>query len=145
MFLSQYELNNVEISMSKLRIVDSKLTRKNMIFIRIGTKSLLSYPKLATQYSLQVLPPFIKMRQFTHLLFNSISPYILDTINWSENERVHVPTICKTTSFNCSKSTSTSTTTSTSTSISHDNPPILTSLYPILDKLNINTSDLDDK
>ena len=71
MFLSQYKLNNVEISMSKLRIViDSKLTRKNMIFIRIGTKSSLSYPKTATQYSHQVLPPFIKMRQLTHLFLN---------------------------------------------------------------------------
>ena len=145
MFLSQYKLNNVEISMSKLRIVDSKLTRKNMTFIRIGTKSSLSYPKPATQYSLQVLPPFIKMRQLTHLFLNSISTDILDTINWSENERVPVPTICKNTSSNCSKSTSTSTFTSTSTSTSHDNPPILPSLYPILDKLNINTSKLDDK
>ena len=47
-FLSQYKLNNVEISMSKLRIVDSELKRKNMIFIRIGAKSSLSYPKPAT-------------------------------------------------------------------------------------------------
>ena len=84
MFLSQYKLNNVEISMSKLRIVDSKLTRKNMTCIRIDTKSSLSYPKPATQYSHQVLPPFIKMRQLPHLFRNSISTDILDTINWSE-------------------------------------------------------------
>ena len=83
------------------------------------------------------------MRQLTHLFLNSISTDILDTINWSENERVPVPTICKNTSSNCSKSTSTSTFTSTSTSTSHDNPPILPSLYPILDKLKINTSNLD--
>ena len=56
-----------------------------------------------------------------------------------------VPIICKNTSSNCSKSISTSTFTSTNTSISHDNPPILPSLYPILDQLNINTSNLDDK
>ena len=124
MFLSQYKWNNVEISMSKIRIViDNKLIKKNMIYIRFGTKSLLSYPKPATQYSHQVLPPFIKMRQLTHLFLNSISTDILDTINWSENEDVPVPTICKTTSSNCSKSTSISTFTSTSTS--HDNPPIL--------------------
>ena len=49
MFLSQYKLNNVEISMSKICIViDNKLTRKNLIFIRIGTKSSLSYSKPAT-------------------------------------------------------------------------------------------------
>ena len=85
------------------------------------------------------------MRQLTHLFLNSISIDILDTINWSEIDRVHFPTICKNTSSNCSKSTSASTSTSSSTSTSHDNPPILLSLYPILDKLNINTSDLDDK
>ena len=32
-----------------------------------------------------------------------------------------------------------------STSTSHDNPPILQSMYPILDMLNINTSNLDHK
>ena len=71
MFLSQYKLNNVKISIYNLRIViDSKLTSKNMIFIRIGTKSSLSYPKPATQYSHQVLPPFIKIRQLTHPQLN---------------------------------------------------------------------------
>ena len=57
-----------------------------------------------------------------------------------------VPTIYKHTSSNCSKSISTyiSTSTSTSTSTSHDNPHIFPSFYPILDKLKINTSDLDD-
>ena len=85
MFLSQYKLNNVEISMSKIRIViNNKLTRKNLIFIRIGTKSSLSYSKPATQYTHQILPPFIKMRQLTRLFLDSISIDILDTINWSE-------------------------------------------------------------
>ena len=89
------------------------------------------------------------MRQLTHLFLNSMSTDILDIISWSENERVSVPNICKNTTSNCSKSTSTFTftftSTSTSTSTSHDNPPILPFLYPILDKLNINTSKIDDK
>ena len=73
-FLSQYKLNNVEISMSKIRLViDDKLTRKNLTFIRIGTKSSLSYSKPATQYTHQVLPPLIKIRQLTHLFLSSIS------------------------------------------------------------------------
>ena len=80
-FFSQYQLNNVEITMSKMRIIDDKLTRKNLTFIRIGTKSSLSYSKPATQYTHQVLPPLIKMRQLTHLFLNSISTDILDTIN----------------------------------------------------------------
>ena len=45
-FLSQYELSNVEIIMSKTNIViGNKPTRKNMPFIRIGTKSSSSYLK----------------------------------------------------------------------------------------------------
>ena len=103
--------------------IDNKITRKNMTFIHIRTKSSSSYTKPIKQYNNQVIPPFIKIRQLTHLFLNSISTDILDTINWSENEDVPVPTICKTTSSNCSKSTSISTFTSTSTS--HDNPPIL--------------------
>ena len=73
-FLSQYKLNNVQISMSKIRIIiNNKPTRKNLTCIRIGTKSSLSYSKPATQYTHQVLPPLIEMRQLTHLFLNSIS------------------------------------------------------------------------
>ena len=81
------------------------------------------------------------MRQLTHLFLNSISTYVLDTINWTENERLYVPTIRKNAPSNCSKSTSTS----TSTYTSHDNLHMFPSLYPILDKLNIDISDLDNK
>ena len=145
-FFSQYQLNNVEIAMSKMRIIDDKLTRKNLTFIRIGTKLSLSYSKPTTQYIYLVLPPVIQMRRLTHLFLNSISIDILDTINWSENKRVSVPTTFKNNSSNCSKSTSTSTSTFTSTSTStlHDNLPNLQSLYPVLDKLNIKNYELDD-
>ena len=54
-----------------------------------------------------------------------------------------IPDSCKYIPSHFSKSTSTSTSSSTSTF--HDNPLILQPLYPILDKLNINTSKLDDK
>ena len=48
-FFSQYELSNVEIVMSKTSIViDDKVIRKNMIFIRIGNKSSSSYLKATT-------------------------------------------------------------------------------------------------
>ena len=47
--LSQYKLCDVEISASKMTLtVGNKNTWKDMIFIRIGTKSSLSYPKPAT-------------------------------------------------------------------------------------------------
>ena len=75
------------------------------------------------------------MRQLRHYFLNSISTEVLGTMHWFENERISDPVICKNSPSNCSKSSSTS----------HDNPPILQFIYPILDKLNINTSNLDAK
>ena len=50
--LSQYELCDVELSTSKSTvIIDNKITRKNMTFIRIGTKSSSSYTKPIKQYN----------------------------------------------------------------------------------------------
>ena len=47
--LSQYEVCDFKISTSKFSIViGNKNTRKNMTFIRIGTKSLSSYLKVTT-------------------------------------------------------------------------------------------------
>ena len=137
-FFSQYELINVEIIMSKTSIViDNKPIRKNITFIRIETKSSSSYLKATTQYNHQVFPPLVQMRQLSHLFLNSISANIIKTIHWYVNERVSTLAICRNTPSNCSKSISTST--------SHNNPPILQSMYPILDKLDINTSNLEDK
>ena len=124
--LSQHELYDVEISTSKLNLtVGNKDSRKDMIFIRIGAKSSLSYPKPAKQYNDQVLPPLVNMRLLSNNFLHSISTDIIESINWSENERVSIPTSCKYIPSNFSKSTTTSTSTSTSTS--HDNPPILPS------------------
>ena len=140
--MSQYELCDVEISTSKLSvIVDDEKSRRNMTFIRIGTKSSSSYLKATLQCHHRVLLPLIKTRQLTHQFLNSISTEVLDTIDWTENECFSVPAICKNVPFNSTNPTSSSRT--TSTSISHDNPLIVPSLYPTLDKLNINTSGLD--
>ena len=52
-FLSQYEVYDVKISTSKFTIVtDNKKKRKDMTFIRIGTKSSSSYTKATTQYNI---------------------------------------------------------------------------------------------
>ena len=75
------------------------------------------------------------MCQLSQVFLNSISANILKTINQSVNESVYVPVILKNAPSNSSKSTYTS----------YDNPLILQSMYPILDKLNIITSKLDDK
>ena len=137
---------DVEISTSKLTLTaGNKNTRKSMTFIRSGTKSSSSYTKPIKQYNNQGLPPLINMRLLSNNFLNSLSTDVIESINWSENKRVFIPASCKHIPSNLSKSTSTSTSTSSSTSISHDNPPILPSLYPILDQLNINTSVLDYK
>ena len=142
--MSQYELCDVEISTSKFSIlVDNNMSRRNMTFIRIGFKSSSSYLKATLQCNHKVRPPLINMRQLTHQFLNSISTDVLDTIDWSENECFYVPKICKNIPFSSTNSTSSSSSPTTSTSTSHDNPPIVPSLYPTLDKLNINTSDLD--
>ena len=73
-FLSQYEVCDVEISTSKFSVViDNKDTRKNMTYIRIGTKSSSSYLKATTQYNHHIPPPMIKIRQLSHAFLKSIS------------------------------------------------------------------------
>ena len=106
-----------------------------MTFIRIGNKSSSSSLKVTAQYNHHILPPIIKIRQLNHVFLNSISADILETIEGFLNESVSVPVIPKSAPSNSSKYTSTS----------YDNPPILQYVYPILDKLNVNTSKLGDK
>ena len=135
-FISQCQLSNVEIIMSKIgTVIDDKLIRKNLTFIHIGNRSSSSYLNTITQHNHHILPPIIKMRQLSLVFLNSISADILETMHWSVNESISVPVIFKNDPSNSLKSTSTS----------YENPPILQSMYPILDKLNINTSKLDDK
>ena len=83
------------------------------------------------------------MRLLSNDFLNSISTDVIESINWSENERVHIPDSCKYIPSHFSKSTSTFTPLSTSTL--HENPHIFQSWYPILDKININTFELDDE
>ena len=143
-FLSQYEVCDVEMSTSKFSaVLDNENTRKNMTFIRIGTKSSSSYLRATTQYNHHILPPITKMRQLSYNFLNSMSADILKIIHWYVNKSVSVPAIYKRCPSNSSKSTYISTSSSTSTS--HDNPPILQSLCPILNSLNINTSALENK
>ena len=116
-FLSQYEVHDVEISTSKFTIVtDNIKKRKDMTCIRIGTKSSSSYTKPTTQYNNQVLPPLINLRLLSNVFLNSISSDVIESINWSENERVSIPAICKYIPSNSSKFTF--------ISILHDNQPI---------------------
>ena len=73
-FISQYQLSNVEIIMSKTgTIIDDKLIMKNLTFIGIGNRSSSSYLKAITQYNHYIFPPIIKLRQLRHVFINSIS------------------------------------------------------------------------
>ena len=72
------------------------------------------------------------MRQLRHNYVNSTLTNILEKMYWSEDKSVYHPVTCKKLSSNCSKSSS----------ASHDNPPSPQSIYPILDSLNIDTSNL---
>ena len=72
-FISQYQLNNVEMIMSKTgTIIDDIFIRKNLIFIRIGNRSSSSYLNTITQHTHHILPPIIKMRQLSLVFLNSI-------------------------------------------------------------------------
>ena len=93
-FISQYELSNIEIIMSKIgTVIDDKFIRKNLTFIHIGNRSLSSYLNTITQHNHHILPPIIKIRQLSHAFQKSISADILGIINWSVNESVPIPII----------------------------------------------------
>ena len=67
------------------------------------------------------------MRLLSNAFLNSISTDVLESIDWSENERVSIPSSRKYIPSHFSKPRSTS----SSISTLHDNPPNLQSLYPI--------------
>ena len=115
-YLSQYEVINVEISISETSVaIDNKPTRKKMMFICIGTKSSSSYLKVTSQLNRHILPRIIKMCRFSYNFLKLISTDILETICCSKDESVYDLVICKKLASNCSKSSSTT----------PNNPPIL--------------------
>ena len=69
------------------------------------------------------------MRLLCNDFLKSISTDVIESINWSKNKRVSIPSSRKYIPSHLSKSTSTSTSISSSTSTLYDNPPILQSLY----------------
>ena len=102
-FLSHRELTEIEIIMSKTSIIiDYKLIRKTMTFVRIGTKSISTYIKATTQFNLRILPPLIKMRQLIHNFLNLISTDILEMVYWSKDEGAYDSEMRNNASSNCS-------------------------------------------
>ena len=89
-FISQYELNKVEIIKSKVSVVDNdKHSRRDMTCIRIGTKSTSSYTKVTTHFNLHFLPLSIKIRQLSCNFLNTMSTDILEMMHWSKDKCIH--------------------------------------------------------
>ena len=88
--IAQYELSNAEIIMSKINIgVNNRHLNKNMVCVRIGTKSSSSYIKVTTRLNLHIISPLIKIRQLNRNFLKSISIDISDAICWSKNENIN--------------------------------------------------------
>ena len=107
-------MTKVEIIKYKVGVItNNKQSRRDIAFIRIGTKSTSFYIKVTTQFNLYVLLPLIKMSSLSRSFLNSMSRDILETIYWSEDESIHDSEIerCNmhnNSSSNCSKSSSAS-------------------------------------
>ena len=67
-FKSEYELVNIEINKSKVDVLlENKLRRRDVSFIRIGNKQYSSYLKASKQYNSGHLPPVINMSYQSHI------------------------------------------------------------------------------
>ena len=78
LFISQYELTKVGIIKSKVSgVAYNNQSRRDMVFIRIGMKSISFYTKVTTQLNLHVLLSLLKMRQLSRNFLKSISIDIL--------------------------------------------------------------------
>ena len=81
-FIIEYELFNIETSKSKVDVlVQNKLVRRDVYFIRISNKNYPSYLKASTQYSTGHLPPVINTCHISCIFLESITIDISDYIS----------------------------------------------------------------
>ena len=84
-FIIEYELFNVETSKSKVDVlVQNKLVRRGVYFIRISNKNYPSYLKAPQYYRCGILPPVINTFHISRMFLQSITTDILDSICWNE-------------------------------------------------------------
>ena len=82
LFISEYELINVEINKSKVDVlVKNKLRRRNIPFIRIDNKHYPSYLKASTQYNSGHLPSLINTYHISRMFLQSITIDISDSMS----------------------------------------------------------------
>ena len=73
-FKSEYELVNIEINKSKVDVLlENKLRRRDVSFIRIGNKQYPSYLRASKQYNSSHVPPGITTCHISRIFFNSQS------------------------------------------------------------------------
>ena len=86
LFISEYELVNVEINKSKVgeSVGNKFFFSRDASFIQIGNKYYPSYLKATKQYSISHLLPVINTCHISRIFFHSITIDILDYIRWNE-------------------------------------------------------------
>ena len=135
-FIIEYELVNIESNKSKVNVlVRNKLVRRDVYFIRIGNKYYPSYLKASKQYSTGHLPPVMNICHNSRTFLESITIDILDSTYWNEyinNNSLKIKYIQISNIKNIP----------TSTTIIIVNSHVLSSKYPLLESLSIETSDL---
>ena len=84
-FKNEYELVNIEIIKSKVDVlVEIKLRRRDVSFVRIGNKNYSSFLKASKQYNSCRPPPVINTCNIGRIFFASIMDEICDSISWNE-------------------------------------------------------------
>ena len=84
-FKSEDELVNIEIIKSKVDIlVENKLHRRGVSFVRIGNENYPSFLKASTQYKSCHPPPVINTCDISRIFLASIMDEISDSISWNE-------------------------------------------------------------
>ena len=117
-------------------LVQNKIVRRNIYFIRIGNKNNTSFVKVFQQCKSSQHPPLINTCNISRIFLSAIKDDIFDSISWNDcllnkNLEKSDVQICK--PIIESKSTTTII----------DNPPLPSSSYLVLDSLSIETTDLE--
>ena len=84
-FKNEYELVNIEIIKSKVDLlVENKLRRRNVSFVRIGNRNYPSFFKASKQYNSGHPPPVINKCNISRVFLESIMDDISHSISWTE-------------------------------------------------------------
>ena len=84
-FNSAYELVNSESNKSKVdALIQNKLVRRKILFIRTGNKNYLSFLKASKQYSTGHPPPVINTCLISRIFLEFVTVNISDSVSWNK-------------------------------------------------------------